>query len=149
MNPIIPTALLIWIFMQNKDSKNAPIWQQNKNMLNIRFNPANNWVGQVGENKGFVVFSDPAYSIRAGYKILASYQKRGINTIRAMIHTFAPPNDNNPTDKYVWLVSSKTGIDPDQPVGSDVFPAILAAMARMETGQTLAASLIDRGVALV
>jgi hypothetical protein len=107
----------------------------------------------VGENKGFVVFKDMAYGVRAIGKIMASYMKRGINTIRKAISTYAPPNENN-TEQYIKFVSQQTGLDPDQPVNltePKVLKPLIKAITQIEVGRNNAPddSIIAKGISLV
>ena len=47
---------------------------RNNNWLNIRFNPNNDWIGQVGQDEGgFVQFEDPQQGVRAGTILLENY----------------------------------------------------------------------------
>ena len=79
---------------------------QNNNWLNIRYNPANNWLGQTGASEdGFVQFKTPLYSLRASDRILKNYKtKHGINTLQGIVPRWAPASDDNPTENYVNFV---------------------------------------------
>ena len=72
----------------------------NRNPLNIRYSNKVKWQGQEGQNKGFVVFNSFSMGYRAAVKILRSYHLRDIRSIRDIIRTWAPPNENN-TEAYV------------------------------------------------
>lgn len=77
------------------------------NPLNIRFNPVNHWIGQVGEHNGFVVFDSNRYGIRAAYKLLETYWKKyHCRTIRDFITRWAPPCEN-PTENYIRYVTDR------------------------------------------
>jgi len=83
---------------------------RNKNPGNIRYNPANDWNGQVGkDDKDFVIFSHASYGIRAIGKTLDSYQRRGVQTIAQIISTWAPESENN-TASYIRSVLSQMNI---------------------------------------
>lgn len=107
---------------------------RNNNWLNVRAPSNKYWVGQTGrDDKGFAIFSDPVYSLRAGFRLFNTYKlKYGINTIRGIIYRFAPPNEND-TDNYVNYVSQKTGLDPDRFLTESDWPNIITYMAKMET----------------
>jgi hypothetical protein len=93
------------------------------------------WVGMCSLQKGpYVDFISPEYGFRAMAKILASYQKEGIHTIRAAISRWAPEADGNPTEQYIQNVSDWTGIDPDVTTALPELP-ILRAMTRQEQGR--------------
>lgn len=123
---------------------------RNKNPLNIEYSEHNNWQGQVGTDGRFVIFEDPKWGFRAAARILRSYQRRGVNTIHSIVHTFAP-NHENASDHYASLVSRWTGIDKHQVVdaGDDkTAAAIIRAMARMEVGHRYPLSDVMKGVKL-
>lgn len=116
------------------------IYEVTQNVLNIRFNANNNWKGQTGAYKGFCKFENTDYSIRAGVKILRSYNKRGIKTIQDIIKEFAPPSENN-TEQYIASVCKWTGYTPQMELSSPVIASmVISAMIRQETGLQLSAS---------
>jgi hypothetical protein len=86
------------------------------------------------------VFENTDYSIRAGIKILRSYNKRGIKNIRDIIKAFAPPSEND-TERYIKSVCRWTGYTPEMELTSPVMASmVIAAMIRQETGLQLSAS---------
>lgn len=117
-----------------------PIWKYCNNPLNIRYNPVNKWVGQIGEYKGFCRFRSMSYGIRAAYRLLNNYIKNGHNTLRDIITRWAPPTENK-TSEYLQFVCSDVIIDPDEKLGHTsihdywTIIVILRAMATMESGQ--------------
>ena len=118
------------------------IYEVTQNLLNIRYNEANKWQGQTGSYKGFAQFENTDYSIRAGIKVLRSYNRRGIKTIRQIIETFAPATEND-TERYIKSVCKWTGYSDTQELYSPVIASmVLASMIRMETGLQLSASHI-------
>ena len=120
----------------------SKIYEVTQNLLNIRYNESNKWKGQTGSYKGFCVFENTDYSIRAGVKILRSYRMRNIKTIRQIIETFAPATEND-TERYIISVCKWTGYSASQEVSSPVIASmVLASMIRMETGLQLSASHI-------
>lgn len=84
---------------------------RNNNPGNIRYNPANQWQGQVGkDDAGFVVFDKPENGIRALSVLLRNYQnKYGLNTIHDIIARWAPPNEND-TAAYISSVSKQANL---------------------------------------
>lgn len=91
------------------------------NPLNIRYNPQNNWIGQIGEHKGFCVFDSNHYGIRAAHKLLGTYwNKYGCRTIREFICRWAPPTEN-PTDSYIKYVTDRFQKSLDSPTFSSDF----------------------------
>lgn len=88
---------------------------RNANPMNVRATH-DKWVGQIGENKGFVVFKSPEYGIRAGAKTLLNYEIRhGLNTLRGIIARWAPPTEND-TAKYIAHVAKLMAIGPDDTI---------------------------------
>lgn len=83
---------------------------RNNNPGNIRWSPANDWLGQTGQDDaGYAIFEDPKFGIRAMGKILDSYHRGGHVTLRQIIFRWAPPGDNNPTEAYLANVMEQTG----------------------------------------
>ena len=77
---------------------------------NIRYVPNNEWLGEIGSEDGFVKFLRPLYGIRAIFKILQTYSKRGIKSVQDIVSTYAP-NEENPTESYIESVVQRTGFD--------------------------------------
>lgn len=125
----------------NKGS--TPIGIKLNNPLNIEYNPANNWNGQINPGSHrFAHFSDKKYGYRAAFKLLNNYVTRyGANTIDKIIDRWAPPEDHNDTENYIQFVAKQTGIKRHTPVTPDQYMDIIAAMARMETADNDVASL--------
>ena len=98
------------------------------------------WLGMADDQSGdtrFIVFKSPIYGVRAIAKILMSYRRSGLRTIRAMIDRWAPPVEND-TSAYIDDVSQRCGIGPDDDIAT-LTPAILTALVeaiiRHENGQ--------------
>lgn len=145
------------IYMEHKKGISTPLSNvmlprgiRNNNPLNIEYNQANNWRGQVGTDGRFAIFEDDKWGFRAAARILRSYQKRGINTIHSIVHTFAPSHENN-SNQYASNVSQWTGISMHSPVDArdeDTVTRILQAMARMEVGRQYSYGEVNEGVKL-
>lgn len=84
---------------------NAPIAITNKNPLNIRFSPMNDWRGQIGSRKGFCQFDTYYNGCRAAMVLLCNYVRKGYDTIPAIISRWAPASENN-TKAYIDTVIS-------------------------------------------
>lgn len=107
-------------------------------------NPGNirhgdNWRGMAPDqpDQSFVYFTDPRYGIRAMVKILQSYRRRGIRTVRDIINTWAPPIENN-TAAYVESVAGRMGVSPDAPIdleNTGQVIELLQAITLHENGQ--------------
>jgi len=114
----------------------------NTNPLNIRYNAANNWNGQVSPVNGFARFESQIYGLRAALKLLLNYKKMGYDNIQEIIYRWAPPSEND-TENYIDFVVNKTGIHRAQTLyGNDLYK-LVAPMAKMETGANITASQIS------
>lgn len=126
---------------------------RNNNPGNIRI--GQDWKGEVpkGTNTdgAFEQFSSPQYGIRAIAKILRAYSTRGLDTIREIINTWAPPVENN-TDAYINSVSISTGFGPDDCLDMtsiDVQTKIIEAIIMHENGvQPYSIQVIQEGIRL-
>lgn len=111
---------------------------RNNNPGNIRRNN-DVFQGEVNPSRDreFKQFKSMAYGYRAVFKILLNYQRiYKLTTIRKMIGRWAPENENN-TAAYVSLVSSYSGIGPDDPICFDreQMIRIVAGMSKVENGR--------------
>lgn len=132
-----------------KSMNNAGI--RNNNPLNIKWTVNSRrdpWEGQTGESGNFVVFSSPIYGFRAAAKILNTYLSRGNNTIAGIVKSWAPDSDNNDTRAYINFVAKKMGRTEISPISKTDYPAILAAMSKMETGKDWLTADILKGIRL-
>ena len=125
-----------------REDESTPIVQYfwGKNPMNIRGTIDDNtlWVGEEGgdRNEGnYLHFTHPKFSFRAAYKILESYQRRGVVTLNDILHTYAPVSDNNHTQNYIDYVAQKSGIDSGDVVKDNQRYLIFAYMSDFETGE--------------
>lgn len=108
------------------------IFEVTKNRGNIRFLPKpNQYLGTIGDHKGFAIFRDQLHGDRALIKLLLSYHGKGFNTIYKIINRYAPPIENKTSD-YVDSVSKYMNVDKDSILDFDnkdslflVFKAII------------------------
>lgn len=121
------------------------------NVCNIRYSKYNNWIGQTGSYKGFCVFGDRVYSIRACYVLLVNYVKQGYDTVGKIITRFAPPSEND-TETYIKYVLKNVPIGRHESIylkeGYISFELIriIRAMAKMETNTELSLDDIWEGI---
>ena len=111
---------------------------RNNNPLNIRYNPNNDWQGQLGvDSEGFVVFDDMDSGFRAAQQTLGTYgDDHGIDTISDVVSRWAPAKDRNDVAAYTDFVSSRTGINPDKKIDlsdPDIRNQLMMAQAGFET----------------
>lgn len=107
---------------------------RNNNPGNLRFIAVNPFNGQVGNDGGYGVYDSPQSGTRALGKQLYAYERRGLNTVRAIISTWAPSSENN-TVAYIADVASQLDVDPDEVINVTERRAELGqAIARHENG---------------
>ena len=121
---------------------------RNNNPGNIRRN-SDVFQGEVNpsRDKDFKQFKSIAYGYRAVFKILSNYHRvYKLTTIRKMISRWAPENENN-TAAYVSLVSSYSGIGPDDLLNFDreQMIRIVAGMSKVENGREAVMSDVVTG----
>lgn len=122
---------------------------RNNNPGNIRRGA--NWQGMAATqtDSAFIQFLTPEYGIRAIAKLMQTYQKLGLQTIRQIINRWAPPTENN-TDAYIAAVSRDMGIGPDTVLlYAASLPRLITAIIRHENGvQPYDAATIVKGIQL-
>lgn len=91
------------------------IFEVTKNRGNLRFLPPpnKNFLGVVGQYKGFSTFQSQELGDRALIKLLIGYISKGYNTIDKIVNRYAPSVEND-TKKYVAFVVGFTGWNKDQ-----------------------------------
>ncbi len=122
-------------------------------------NPGNIRLGQVvwqGESKAqpdpaFITFDEAVWGLRAIARILLSYQRMGLDTVRKMVGRWAPSTEND-TGAYVASVARGVGVDPDAVVdlrAPGYMVNMVQAIVLHENGeQPYDLGLIERAVAL-
>lgn len=110
--------------------------RQNRNLLNIRYFGGDKFKGAIGVDKhNHVIFSHPAYSVRAGAMILKNYEERhGIRTVEDMIKRFAEGNQ----EQYIAFVCKHLGVEPRQKISlKKNLHKLLPIMIKFETGESV------------
>lgn len=113
----------------------------NHNPGNLR-KSSTKWRGQAPEaqqtDPAFIVFLAPVWGLRALMKVLLTYQKKyGLKTVGEIIHRWAPPSDNNPTDKYAEFCARAMGVKTTQAIilsRPSTLIALARAIVRFENG---------------
>lgn len=124
---------------------------RNNNPGNIRYNPANQWQGQIGQDSnGFVIFDTAENGIRAAARLLKNYQnKNGLRTITEIVSKWAPSTEND-TAAYIAAVSEKTNIAMDADINLNdpaTLTRIINAIISHENGiNPYSASTISNGI---
>lgn len=115
----------------------TPLGVRNNNPGNIRSSTAQKWRGEIGSNRGFVVFDTAINGIRALALLLGNYERKyGLNTVRAIITRWAPPSENN-TAAYIAAVCTSMSVAPDAPLDLGNFAELcdlVHAIIRHENG---------------
>lgn len=117
--------------------KVVPRGIRNNNPLNIRH--GNVWLGEVNNptDPEFEQFCTMEYGLRAAFMILRRYIRRyGHNTIRTIVSTWAPSNENN-TTAYIERVAAQMKLDPDEPIkyeDDETMYKLVEAMCLVECG---------------
>lgn len=112
---------------------------RNNNPLNIR-KSLDIFQGEKipSADKNFKQFQTTAYGYRAAFKIVMNYYRiYSLKTIRQIIGRWAPENENN-TESYISLVSSYSGVSPDEQINitnKDMMCCIIASMSKVENGR--------------
>lgn len=132
--------------VSERDNQGRPIWEVAKNPGNVRYYAGNDWLGQVGEYRGFAVFSSYEYGIRAMAIIIAADIRAG-KTLRQIISEYAPPSEND-TGHYLRTVSARSGLSPEHSPPMSALRDLLRAMIYMETGRDFG-ELVARGVSMM
>jgi len=135
---------------------------RNNNPGNIDYNPRNDWQGQLPPDpaieKRFARFDSPENGIRALAKLLINYRGKdgmpgvglqGIDTVREMIHRWAPSAENN-TEAYVKAVSVEAGVIPNESIDIRerlILLGVVTAIIKHENGgYPYSAAVIAEGV---
>lgn len=110
------------------------------NPLNIRYT-GTPWKGldaQCPAKHGFCCFVSLGYGLRAAYVVLHTYMaKYGLCTVSQIVNRWAPPSENN-TAAYVRAVARQMGVDETRTrLSANHLLALVAAMAKQETGLRL------------
>lgn len=123
---------------------------RNNNPLNIDYNKANDWDGQIGIEKGvssprFARFSSMEYGVRAAAKLVQNYMNRyGLRTVYGIINRWAPSVEND-THAYAEHVAHKLGVSPYEPIQELDIPELLYHMIKHENGKYLDMATVTKG----
>lgn len=113
--------------------------ERNNNPLNLRPS-GDKWIGMRTEqtDPGFVQFQTSFHGLRAGAKnLLTYYRGHKRDTVSAIIGSWAPPSDNNPTDAYIGTVAKAMGVRPNDRIDlndKSTLRLLMDAMIRVECG---------------
>jgi hypothetical protein len=109
---------------------------RNNNPLNIKWNASNNWNGQTGKDSGgFCIFDNPENGVRAAAKILNSYKRMGLTTIRQIVTRWTSGDSTTIQSNYINFIVKGLQIGADVPLNSNNYAALLFAMTQFENGK--------------
>lgn len=134
--------------LQASTDQSIPRGIRNNNPGNIK-DDGTPWKGQVGNDGVFVTFDDMSWGTRALGTAVSNMIKRGLNTITALISTWAPPEEND-TDSYINSVATDTGIPPTQILTPDAptLSALMRAIINHENGDVQSVTYVtDQDIA--
>ena len=112
---------------------------RNMNPLNLRPS-GDNWQGLRDEqtDPGYLQFQSNFHGLRAGaMNLLTYFRVHRRRTVRAIITSWAPPEDNNPTESYIKTVCTFLGVGPDDLINlenGNTLRMLMEAMIRVEAG---------------
>lgn len=119
---------------------------RDNNPLNLSY--VQGQVGLSGRDGQFGKFRSMSYGIAAATNQLLIDRSRGMDTVRSLVSSWAPPGSND-TAAYIRNVSKWMGVKPDQKLNlrdPGVMGALVDAMARQEGSGKLSASDTMAGV---
>lgn len=111
------------------------------------------WKGKVPHTQNtdsrFEQFIAPEWGIRAMFiDIKGDITKKGQNTIRKLITSYAPQFENN-TAAYIAVVSKAIGKSPDSQLTANDYLPLIKAIIKHENGiQPYSDEIIKKGIAL-
>ena len=112
---------------------------RNMNPLNLRPS-GDDWLGLKEEqtDPGYLQFQTSFHGLRAGaMNLLTYFRVHRRRTVRAIIKSWAPPEDNNPTDSYISTVCAALGVGPDDFINlenGNTLRMLMESMIKVEAG---------------
>lgn len=123
------------------DKVDLPRNARNNNPGNIK-DFGDKWVGMTGVDSGgdvaegnFVVFDKPEHGVRALTRDLTTKRNGGHDTIKKIIHRFAPNGKENDTKSYIADVSTDVGIASDVILKDTNIFKLVKAITKHEGGK--------------
>ena len=118
---------------------------RNCNPLNIRRVAGTHWKGEIMapvEDRQFCQFTTLEHGIRAAYQILDTYRRKyHAVCIEDIISRWAPPSEND-TEAYIRSVCTLTGFGGKERLTEAEWPALIKAMALIESRMHLDAAIL-------
>lgn len=116
---------------------NAPSIVGKNNPAAMEYRP---WMAKYGATKEgrFARFPSVEANVAAQEALLKSRVGQGINTINAIVNSYAPASRENPEanrNGYKRYIAQQTGLDINSPISAAQVPAVAKAMREFETGR--------------
>jgi len=127
-----------------RNNGSMPRGLRNNNPGNLR--DTANWQGLAGHDSGgFNIYQNICWGVRALATDLTNKINRGLDTIAKIFPVYAPASDNNNVAAYINAVSSSSGIDPNEQLGTDpeTLGSLIRAIADHENGGSAALTDAD------
>jgi hypothetical protein len=119
--------------MTAREIAQLPRGLRNKNPGNIGYlPPLKAWRGQVGRDGALGVYDTDQNGVRAIGQELLLDARRGVNTVRELITSWAPPNEND-TETYIKNVCKWVGVGASDRIDvRGLLPQLVSAIIRQE-----------------
>lgn len=112
------------------------------NPFNLERGKNYTWKGEMPSKGRFAKFSSVAWSVRAFYKTMRTYRKRGLNTIDSIFSVYAPEMSDSDLTVYKHDISDLMRMVGNfktltSQITDDDLPALASAVAARESGLTM------------
>lgn len=123
-----------------------PLGLRDNNPGNLRAS-SDQWQGMIGTNKGFVVFKDCSYGLRALGIDLRSKISKGYNTLEKIIYRYVPPSEND-TEAYLDYMIGATLFSRSQLLTADAgtLKKLMRGIMDVELGRDYSLMLSDADI---
>lgn len=115
---------------------------RDNNPGNLQYGPG--WLGVVGQDPPFAIFSDSIYGLRAlGTDLMTKMTVDGLVTVTEIISVYAPPSENDTAD-YISAVAGDTGLDPNAtiPLDTATLASLIRAIVNHEEGDSVSQQFV-------
>lgn len=122
--------------------KSLPRSTRNNNPGNLEYTDFSKAHGAIGTDGRFSIFPDMETGRAAAMALLQAKLNRGMDSVRKIIYSWAPPKDNGveATNNYINSVAKKLGISADDKLDASKLSAMAEAMYSVEAGTKLGAT---------
>lgn len=108
----LSNKISIYVKMLRDSGSSPQLGLSLKNLGCIKYDKKNRWIGQTGNIKGFCVFKDYSFGLRALVMIICRYVfSYKYKDLWSVINRYAPVEDNNNVGNYYKRVVDICGFD--------------------------------------